>query len=60
MSLGLMAYPDLKEKGDNSMPANRWSRPGVWGDALGDPRDMAKARLLESQSPAVQFVRPPE
>jgi hypothetical protein len=29
MSLGLMAYPDLKEKGDNSMPANRWSRPGV-------------------------------
>jgi hypothetical protein len=50
-SLGLMAYLASKEKGDNSTPANRRSRPGVWGGALGDPRDMAKAGLLESQSP---------
>jgi len=50
-SLGLMAYLASKEKGDNSMPVNRRSRPGVWGGALGDPRDMAKAELLESQSP---------
>ena len=25
------------------MPANQRSCPGVWGEALGDPRDMAKA-----------------
>jgi SAM-dependent methyltransferase len=36
---------------ENSMPANRRSRPGVWGDVPGDPRDMAKAGLPESQSP---------
>jgi hypothetical protein len=51
VSLGLMAYLNLKGKGDNSMPANRRPRRGVWGGALGDPRDMAKARLPESQCP---------
>ena len=33
------------------MPANRWSCPGVWGEAPGDPRDMAKATLPEPQFP---------
>ena len=28
------------------MAANQWSCPGVWSDALGDPRDMAKADCL--------------
>ena len=51
ISLGPMAYPDLKEKGDRSMPLNQRSCPGVWGGALGDPRDMAKAGLPESQFP---------
>ena len=26
------------------MPANQWSRSGVWSDALADPRDRAKLR----------------
>jgi hypothetical protein len=43
MSLGLMAYPDSKVKGDNSMPENRPSCPGVRGDGPGGPRDMAKS-----------------
>ncbi len=33
------------------MPANQRSCPGEWGEALGDPRDMAKAELPEAQSP---------
>jgi len=49
--LGLMAYLDPKGEGDNSMPGNQRSCPGVWGEVLGDPRDMAKAGLPESQSP---------
>lgn len=53
---------DLKPKGggDKSMPANQWPRPGVWGGALGDPRDMAKAGLLEAQSPGDARFRPLE
>jgi hypothetical protein len=50
-SLGLMADLASKEKGDNSMPANQRPRPGVWGGALGDPRDTAKAELPEPQLP---------
>jgi Domain of unknown function (DUF4277) len=49
--LGLMAYLDPKGEGNNSMPGNQRPCPGVWGGALGDPRDMAKAGLPESQSP---------
>ncbi len=49
--LGLMAYLDPKGEGDSSMPGNQRPCPGVWGGALGDPRDMAKAGLPESQSP---------
>jgi len=55
-----MAYLDLKGKGDKSMPGNHRSRPGVWGGAVGDPRDMAKAGLLEIQSPGDGSSRPPE
>jgi hypothetical protein len=40
-----------KGNGDSSMPVNRWLCPGVWDGASGDPRDMAKARLPESQCP---------
>jgi hypothetical protein len=29
--------------GARRMPAKQWSCPGVWGDVLRDPRDMAKA-----------------
>jgi hypothetical protein len=42
------------------MAANQWSCPGVWSDALGDPRDMAKAKLPESKSPEDAMVHPPE
>ena len=46
-----MAYLEPKGEGDNSMPGNRRSCPGVRGGAPGDPRDMAKAGLPEAQSP---------
>ncbi len=55
-----MAYLDSKGKGDKSMPGNHGSCPGVWGGAVGDPRDMAKAGLLESQSPEDGSSHPPE
>jgi len=29
------------------MPGNQWSCPGVWGEALGDPRDMANADCVK-------------
>jgi hypothetical protein len=46
--------PDLdpKGEGDKSMAVNRWPGPGAWDGVPGDPRGMAKAGLLESQSPA--------
>jgi hypothetical protein len=46
-----MAYLDLKGEGDKSMLGKQRPCPGVWSGALRDPRDMAKARLPESQSP---------
>ena len=42
-SLGPMVDPDSKENGENSMPLNRLSCSGVWGEETTDPRDMAKA-----------------
>ena len=60
LSLDLMAYLDLKGEGDNSMPGNRRPCSGVRGGAPGDPRDMAKAGLPESQSPVGATPRPPE
>ena len=55
-----MAYLALKEKGDRSMLLNQRTCPGVWGGALAGPRDMAKARLPESQFPEGASHRPPE
>jgi len=49
-----------KGKGDKSMPGNHGSGRGVWGEAMGDPRDMAKAGLLEAQSPEGESSHPPE
>ena len=60
ISLGQMAYLDSKGEGDQSMPANRRSGAGVWDDAPGDPRDMAKAKLPEPQSSADAALHPPE
>jgi len=42
------------------MPANRQPCPGVKGGVPGDPRDMAKAELLEAQRPEGEIQRPPE
>src|ERR1039457_6168405 len=42
------------------MPGNQRLRPGVWSSALGDPRDMAKAGLPETQSPGDATSHPPE
>ena len=43
-----------KREGDKSMPGKRWPSGGVQGGVPQDPRDMAKAGLLEAQSPAVK------
>ena len=48
------AYLDGKPEGDRSMPVKRWPSGGVHGGVPQDPRDMAKAGLLEAQSPAVR------
>jgi hypothetical protein len=40
--------------GDNSMSEKQGPLEDAEGIALQDPRDMAKARRLESQSPAVE------
>jgi len=58
--LGLMAYPDPKGEGDQSMPGNQRPGPGAWDGASGGPRDMAKAGLPEPQSPGDGSSRPPE
>jgi hypothetical protein len=55
-----MADLDPKGKGDKSMPGNHGPCPGVWDGAVGDPRDMAKAGLLEAQSPEDGSSHPPE
>ena len=53
MFLGRLAYLDGKPEGDKSMPGKRRPPGGVQGGVPQDPRDMAKAGLLEVQSPAV-------
>jgi hypothetical protein len=58
--LGLMAYLEPKGEGDNSMPGKQRPCPGAWNGALRDPRNMAKAALPESQSPAGPSKIPPE
>jgi hypothetical protein len=52
MFLGYLADLDAKARGDHSMPGKRWPSGGVQGVAPQDPRDMAKAGLLQAQSPA--------
>ena len=52
--LGRLAYLNAKARGDKSMPETRRWSGGVQGDASRDPRDMAKAGLLEAQSPAMK------
>ena len=58
--LGSMAYLDPKGEGDSSMPLKRRSCSGVGGGASWDPRDMAKAGLLESQFPVDGRSHPSE
>ena len=55
-----MADLDPKGKGDKSMPGNHRSCLDVRDGAVGDPRDMAKAGLLEAQSPEDESSHPPE
>ena len=53
----LLGHPiDLKAKarGENSMPEKQEMLEDAEDMVLQDPRDMAKAALPESQSPAVQ------
>ena len=52
--LGLMAYLEPKGEGNKSMSEKRRACPSVRGAASRDPRDMAKAGLLEAQSPAMK------
>ncbi len=54
MLLGQPAYLEAKAEGENSMPVKRGTLEDVYGVAPQDPRDMAKAALLEAQSPAVK------
>jgi hypothetical protein len=54
MFLGRLAYLDGKPEGDKSMPGKRRPLGGVQGGVPQDPRDMAKAGLLEAQSPVVR------
>jgi hypothetical protein len=49
-----------RRTGDESMPGNQRPGPGVRDGALGDPRDMAKAELPESQSPEDGSSHPSE
>ena len=51
MFLGRLAYLDGKPEGDKSMPGKRWPSGGVQGGVPQDPRDMAKAGLLEVDRP---------
>src|SRR6266516_6579072 len=53
MFLGRLAHLDGKPEGDKSMPGKRWPSGGVQGGVPQDPCDMAKAGLLQAQSPAV-------
>jgi len=52
--LGHLVYLKAKARGDKSMPEKREALEHAEGADLQDPCDMAKAGLLESQSPEVQ------
>lgn len=55
MFLGRLTYLEAKAEGDNSMSGKRWPSGGIQGGAPQDPLDMAKAGLLEAQSPAAKI-----
>jgi hypothetical protein len=54
MFLGHRANLKAKAEGDNSLPEKREPPGDAEGAVPQDPRDRAKARLPESQSPVVQ------
>ena len=58
MLLGHLVDLRAKAGGEKSMPEKRRSLEGAEGDAPQDPRDMAKATLLEPQSPAMKCAHP--
>lgn len=58
--LGHLVHLDAKARGDKSMPGKWWPSGGVQGGVPRDPRDRAKAGLLEAQSPAVKSAHPSE
>ena len=58
--VGPMAYPDPKGERNHRMPGKRRSGSDVGAEASRDPRDTAKAGLLEAQSPDDERERPPE
>jgi hypothetical protein len=53
--MGRPADLEGKPEGDQSMPGKRWPSGGVRGGVPQDPHDMAKAGLLEAQSPAAKI-----
>ena len=53
-------YPDPKGERNNRMPGKRRSGSDVRAEGSRDPRDKAKAELLEAQSPHDERERPPE
>ena len=55
MLLGHSTYLKVKAGGDKSMSEKQEALEGAEGVVLQDPRDMAKARLPEPQSPAVEL-----
>jgi hypothetical protein len=54
MVVGQLAYLDAKARGNKSRPGEQRPTGGVQDGALHDPRDMAKARLLQTHFPAVR------
>jgi hypothetical protein len=51
---GSTTYPEAKAERDNSMSPKREMPEGVYGIVPRDPRDTVKAKLPETQSPAMQ------
>ena len=49
ISLGRLNYLEAKAEGDNTMSGRRWPSGGIQGGGPQDPRDTAKAGLLEAQ-----------
>jgi len=58
MTSGSTAYSRSKGQQDNSMPSKQESSEDVYDVVLQDPRDRARAVLLESQTPARELHLP--